>query len=122
MSIPSCRHKGMLSREQAIALYATAAAILAVLHPDQLLMNGDTNTSFIEKSVSMIHILCIQVENEGGRKDLTYGILVILRSIVDAAEEMQKAGYSHASLYSNRIEEGCQSLMRIAMMSAGLSV
>ncbi len=107
-----------MTREQAIALYATAAAILAVRHPDQLLRNGGTSASFIEESASMIHILCTQIENEWGRKDLAYGILVILRSILDAAKEMQKAEYSHASPYSNRIEEGCQSLMRIAMMFA----
>ncbi len=113
MSIPSCRHKGMLSREQAVLLYAHAAAIYSVRQVNQLRGN-QTNLSIIREAFSNMVTLVGEIEN----RPLAGAIETILFGIADAANTMQTdIAYTDIANCAERITEGCQNLMELAKLS-----
>ena len=113
MSIPSCRHKGMLSREQAVLLYAHAAAIYSVRQVNQLRGN-QANLSIIREAFSNMVTLVGEIEN----RPLAGAIETILFGIADAANTMQTdIAYTDIANCAERIADGCRNLMELAKLS-----
>ncbi len=110
---PPSRGKALLTRDQAVLLYAHAAAIYSVRQVNQLRGN-QANLSIIREAFSNMVTLVGEIEN----RPLAGAIETILFGIADAANTMQTdIAYTDIANCAERITEGCQNLMELAKLS-----
>ncbi len=103
----------MFTRDQAVLLYAHAAAIYSIRQVNQLRGN-QANLSIIREAFGNMFTILGEIEN----RPLAGAIGIILFGIEDAANAMQKdIAYKDIANCAERIADGCRSLMELTKLS-----
>ena len=107
---PPSRGKALLTRDQAVRLFAAAAAIYSVRRENQLYKN-DANLAIVTGSIRDTD----SVMSEIGDRSRVSSIAIFLNGRGNAADAIY--WYTNRETCIGRISEGCQSLMDLAKLS-----